>query len=438
MAAGTFTTQNKVRPGVYVQFGTEGKPLGTVSERGVVTLPLSMSWGEPHKVLTIKAGEEISELLGYALTEPQLLLVNEALKRAGTLLLYRLNAGVKAVAIAGNLTATAKWGGARGNNLTVSITEKVDAENVFTIDTLLDGKVVDTQNASQVAELASNAWLDFSGAGALAETAGIPLINGSDGTVTNQEYLDYLEIMEVHDFNTMALPVTDSVLKAAAASFSKRLREEEGKKIQVVVENYPSADYEGIISVKNGVVLETGTVLTPAQATAWVAGATAAAQMDESLTFSAYEGAVDVSPRYTNTQIITALVGGEFVFTASDNTAVVEQDINTLTSFTAQKGKVFAKNRVLRVLDGINQDFVEIFSQYYIGKIGNDGDGRNLLKGEFVNYLQTLQNTGAIQNFDSQTDVVVTAGADADSVAVEVYVQPVDAVEKIYCRVVVR
>ncbi|MEM5817169.1 MAG: phage tail sheath subtilisin-like domain-containing protein, partial [Desulfitobacterium hafniense] len=256
--------------------------------------------------------------------------------------------------------------------------------------------------------------------------------NGSDGTVTNQAYIDYLAAVEIFDFNTIALPNTDDTLKATFTAFAKRLRDDEGKKVQVVVENYPVADYEGVISVKNGVVLSDGTTLTAAQATAWVAGATAGAQVNESLTYQAYDGAVDVAPRYTNTQIIAALQEGEFVFTANDNRALVEQDINTLTSFTVDKGKQFAKNRVIRVLDGINNDFVRIFSEFYIGKVSNNPDGRNLLKSECINYMNTLQEIEAIQNFDSQSDIAVQAGNEVDAVYIEANIQPVDSIEKLY------
>lgn len=435
MAAGTFTGQNKVRPGVYINFKSEPQAAGALGERGIVSIPLTLSWGEPNKMLTIEAGEDVFTKLGYSIMDSQLRLPNEALKRAKTLLLYRLNAGTKAAVTVGNLTVTAKWGGTRGNDIAIVIQENIDDETKFDVSTLVDGTESDKQIVSTITGLAANDWVIFSGTGTLTETAGAPLMNGSDGTVTNQAYVDYLAAVEVFDFNTIALPSTDDVLKATFTAFVKRLRDNEGKKIQVVLENYPAADYEGVISVKNGVVLADGTTLSAAQATAWVAGATAGARMNESLTYQGYDGAVDVVPRYTNAQIIAALQAGEFLFTANDNQALVEQDINTLTSFTADKGKQFAKNRVIRVLDGINNDFVRIFSKFYIGKVSNNAEGRNLLKSECINYMNTLQDIDAIKNFDVQTDLTVQPGNDVDAVYIEAYAWPVDSIEKIYVRV---
>lgn len=167
-------------------------------------------------------------------------------------------------------------------------------------------------------------------------------------------------------------------------------------------------------------------------------GATAGAQANESLTYAAYDGAVDVEPKYTNSQIIAALQNGEFVFTADNGKAVVEQDINSLHTFTPTKGKQFAKNRVLRVLDTIHNDIVRIFSDFYIGKVDNNDDGRNLFKNECVNYLERLQEMGAIQNFSSQDDIRVSpVEGQVDAIYIEAYVQPVDSVEKIYMKVTV-
>jgi len=435
---GIWTVQNKVRPGVYINFKSEAQALGTLGERGIVSLPLTLPWGPAKQVIAVEAGADTIDTLGYSITAPQLLLVREALKRARTLLLYRLNAGVKATATIGTMTVTAKYGGVRGNDISIVVETNIDDSAKFDVKTLVSGQEVDSQTVETIEELQSNNWVDFSGSGTLTTTAGTPLTGGDDGSVTQQDYLDYLAAIEVYEFNTIGLTATDSATKAVFVSFARRLRDDEGKKIQIVMENYPEADYEGVISVKNGVVLSDGTTLTAAQAVAWVAGATAGAAANQSLTYDAYDGAVDASPRYTNSQIVAALQNGEFVFTGIDGRAVVEQDINTLKNFTPEKGKAFRKNRVLRVLDGLGNDYLRVFSQSYIGKVPNNDDGRNLFKSECINITNQYQNIGAVQNFDPQTDIEVLPGADSDAVVVNQWVQPVDSIEKIYMTVTVR
>lgn len=437
---GEFVVQNKVRPGVYINFVSEAAAIGTIGERGIATMALSLPWGDPHKVLTIEAGEDTQKKLGYDVSASQLLLVKEALKHAKTLLLYRLNEGTAATVTVGDLVATALYGGLRGNDLTIVVEENVDDPLKFDVISLLDGAEVDRQIVADIAGLEANDYILFTngGIGALSVTAGAPLVGGLDGAVLNADHTNYLAAIELHAFNAMAYIGTDVTLKSVYSAFASRLRDDEGKKIQVVMEDYTAADSEGVISVKNGVVLDNGTTLTSSQACAWVAGATAGANMNQSLTYTNYDGAVDASPRYTNAQIEAALLAGEFVFVPSNGRAAVEQDINSFTSFTVDKAKKFSKNRVIRVFDGIANDLTNIFKSFYIGKVDNNADGRGLFKNEIVNYLNTLQNIGAIQNFDPQADVTVTQGVESDSIYVEVSIQPVDSVEKVYMKVRVR
>ncbi|MMZ64757.1 Phage tail sheath protein [compost metagenome] len=163
----------------------------------------------------------------------------------------------------------------------------------------------------------------------------------------------------------------------------------------------------------------------------------AAAGVNESLTYTEIPNAVDVTPKYTYSEMIQALQNGELVLSASNGKVQIQQDINTLTTFTADKAKHFSKNRVVRVLDTIARDIQRTFTASYIGKIGNNADGRNLLKGEVLSYLGSLQGIGAIQNFNAETDLEVLPGIDGDAVIVNLSVQPVDSIEKIYMTVTV-
>lgn len=250
MAGGTWTSQNKVRPGVYINMNSAPQALGAAGDRGVASIALALPWGPSQQIISIAAGQDVRDVLGYDITAPQLLLVREVLKRAQTLLLYRLNAGVKASATHSGLLVTAQHGGTRGNNLSIVIQASIDQPEKFEVITLLDGTDVHRQIVADASELQPNAWVTFSGGGSLSTTAGVPLQGGTDGTVTNADHTAYLAALELYSFNTIALASTDNALKAVYAAFVRRLREQEGAKVQAALENYPVADYEGVISVK--------------------------------------------------------------------------------------------------------------------------------------------------------------------------------------------
>ena len=89
--------------------------------------------------------------------------------------------------------------------------------------------------------------------------------------------------------------------------------------------------------------------------------------------------------------------------------------------------------RPLRAICSRN-DITSIFEASYVGKVNNNADGRLLLKSALVDYFTTLQNLGAIQNFETG-DITIEAGTAIDAVLVTANIQPVDSVEKIYISV---
>lgn len=438
MSGGTWIKQNKVRPGVYINFKNNNKAKNGAGERGTVTIPVILPWGQEKAIVEVNNDDDLFEVLGIDLSSESSILLKEALKRAGKILIYRLNEGKKATVNSEALTINTKYSGSRGNDITVTIQPNIDNTAKFEVITSIDGKEVDKQLATNIEDLKANKFVEFVGNGALKPVLALHLANGTDGDVTNENYIKYLEEVEVREFNTIALPVKDNAIKALFVEFVKRLREKEGKKVQVVLENYPQADYEGVISVKNGVVLKDGTVIPSEKATAWVAAATASAGMNESLTYSEYEDAIDIDKKYTNKDIELALRAGEFVFSVSNGRAIVEQDINTLVTYNENKGQDFRKNRVIRVLDGVANDLKLKFERFYLGKIANDDDGRNLLKAEIIKYLDLIQKIDAISKFDSKNDIQVNKGSDKDCVLVNLAVQPIDSIEKIYMTVEVK
>lgn len=442
MAGGTFTVQNKARPGVYINFKSEAKPLGNLGERGIAAFPAPLTWGKAG--ITVLESETYMEqslpLIGYRPTDARIRHITAAMSHASKVLIYRIGAAgaKKASAVIGSLTATAKYAGSRGNDLQIVIQANIDQAGAFDVHTLLDGEEVHVQTAATADELSENGYANFTGTGALTETAGVPLEGGTDGTVTAGEYADAFAAFEAEEFNVLGVPVTDSAIKQLAVAFTKRLRDEEGKKIQTVLHDYPGADNEGVISLKNSIITADGLTVEPVHLLWEIAAMEAAADVNESLTYAAIPNAVDVTPKYTHSEIVRALSNGELVLSVSNGQAVIEQDINTLKTYTPTKDKKFSKNRVVRVLDATANDIRKIFSKSYIGKIDNNADGRNLLKGEVISYLERLQGLGAIQNFDSQTDIQVQPGDEVDAVMITLAVQPVDSPEKIYMNVTVK
>ncbi|MBU8728335.1 MULTISPECIES: phage tail sheath family protein [Bacillus] len=448
MNGGTFTPgTEKKRPGIYFNFKTTAQQRITLGDRGTVALPITMSWGEPKTFISISGMEDLNKKVGLNIDDKSLLLFREAKKKAQTVLLYRLNEGEPAKAqISENFNVLANYGGQKGNEVTIQVTENVLDSSKRDVVTYVGTDIVDKQVVTDVKELKQNKYVSFSGEGEVTITAGVTLSGGKNGVPSVADYTAFLEEAETEYFDVIALPNnTSEQLKATFVAFIKRLRDDQGRKVQGVVANY-AADHEGIINVTSGVVLEDGTEITPAKATAWVAGASAGANFNQSLTFVEYEGAVDTLERLDNDQVEYRLSQGEFLFTfdARDRTVSVEKDINSLTSYTTEKNKTFGKNKIIRVLDAINNDLTrELKDLIKLRKAnGNDipasDDGLQLVKTLITQYLTQLQDGSGITGFDSETDIVIALNEDRDGFLIDLAVQPVDAAEKFYFNVEVK
>lgn len=442
MAGGQFQTQNKIRPGVYININSEPRSLGAVGERGIAAIPMPLPWGEDGLIVLDNDTYQTDaiEKIGFAPADERIRHITSCMAHAKTLLLYRLNGqgAVKASYSDEQLTITAAHGGTRGNDLKVVIQPDLDQEQSFEVITLLEGEEVDRQQIAGIADFKENGFITISGEGELEPLASVQLTGGSDGEVTAGSYSRALAAYEAEQFDTLGVPTEEAAIKALVAAFIRRVRDEAGKKVNAVLVDYPQADYEGIISLKNSIITDDGLTVEPIYFLCRLTGMAAAADVNQSLTYATIPGAVDTVPRLTHSEIEQALLNGELVLTTERGRVFIEQDINTFTSYTPTKGRAFSKNRVVRVMDAIANDCKRIFEQFYIGKVDNNNDGRSLLKNELIDYLVSLQELNAIQNFDSQTDLLVEAGNDTDSVYIELYIQPVDSIEKIYMKVQVR
>ncbi len=328
------------------------------------------------------------------------------------------------------------------NGSAETVTEGTASSIMYTVQTLVNGVRKDSQTVATGTELVDNDFVVFDDVPTLTATAGTPLVGGTDGTVSDSAYISYFAEMGEYKFDTMGLPYASArTVLDAAKLFITQQNENYGKKCKLVVKNY-SADSDYIINVVTG--YETvSEIITPEIAVAEVAGMDAGAAINESLTYKVVaepEDAVRIINPIPNKDIEKALNAGKFFFTKrSDGAIVVEKDINSFRSFTPKKSYVFSKNRPKRTMDEIANTCNLIWETSYIGKVDNNASGRNIYKGDIVQYLYTLQDTyNAIQNFNSETDIEVLAGNDIDAALVNLAIQPVDSMEKLYMSVKVK
>lgn len=435
-AGGTFQSQNKVRPGAYINFIGTPKALSSVGERGVVAVPLSLSWGA--QVIEMTAQDLVTgaslEKAGVLFADNEALNLRLLLQSCSRAVIYRLNAetATKATKSFTGLNVTAVHGGTFGNKISVAIDV---AEDQITVKTYANGELKDTQRVGDVSDLTANSFVEFEATdGQVTQTSRTMLSGGTNGEEVT-DISNALATFESYAFNVLAITQTDSTTKDQAVLWIESQRADRGNKVQVVLSEY-SGDSEAVIVTQQGYKLEDGTDISKAQTVLAVASLEAGASITQSLTGAVIPGAIAVNDDpVKHDDIVDALNAGKLILSRrGDGAIVIEKDQNSLHTFTPTKGYIFSKNRPLRVLDQIGNDVKTLFNTSYLGKVSNDDNGRNIYKNDLVSYFKTLEGMGAIQNFRVD-DLLVLPGNDSDSVVVQLYVQPVDSMEKLYMTV---
>ncbi|HAT4372232.1 TPA: phage tail protein [Clostridioides difficile] len=431
LGGGTFITQNKILPGAYINFISAKRATSSLSDRGIVAMPIELDWGIDEEVFTVTSDDfekYATKHFGYDYTHEKLKGLRDLFKNIRLGYFYKLNKGVKASCT----IAIAKYSGIRGNDLKVIVTTNIDDNTKFDVITLLDNKKVDTQIAKVITDLEDNDYVNWKKDATLEASAGLVFTGGANGeAVTGAEYQAFLDKIESYSFNALGCLATTAEIKSLFVEFTKRMRDRVGAKFQTVLYKKNDADYEGIVSVENKIkdkdLIESSLIY-------WATGAIAGCDINKSNTNKRYDGEFDVDVNYTQIQLEEALKTGKFIFHKVGDEVHVLEDINTFVSFTDDKNDDFSSNQSVRVLDQIANDIATLFNEKYLGKVPNDKAGRISFWNDVIKHHKELENIRAIEDFKTD-DVSVELGNDKKTVIVSDAVKVINAMSKLYMTV---
>ncbi|MDO0375591.1 phage tail sheath subtilisin-like domain-containing protein [Clostridioides difficile] len=431
LGGGTFVTQNKVLPGSYINFVSAARATSSLSDRGIVAMPLELDWGIDEEVFQVTSDdfEKYSvKYFGYDYTHEKLKGLRDLFKNIRLGYFYKLNKGVKASCT----IATAKYSGIRGNDLKVTVTTNIDDNAKFDVVTLLDNKKVDIQVAKVITDLQDNDYITWKKDATLEASAGLVFTGGTNGeAVTGAEYQAFLDKIESYSFNALGCLATTTEIKSLFVEFTKRMRDKVGAKFQTVLYKKNDADYEGVVSIENKIKDKD---LVESSLIYWATGAIAGCDINKSNTNKKYDGEFDVDVNYTQIQLEESLKNGKFIFHKVGDEVHVLEDINTFVSFTDDKNDDFSSNQSVRVLDQIANDIATLFNEKYLGKVPNDKAGRISFWNDVVKHHKELENIRAIEDFKTD-DVSVELGNDKKTVIVSDAVKVINAMSKLYMTV---
>lgn len=422
---GSFVSQNKVLPGVYVNVAVGSKVASEIADRGVAAIGVELDWGPEDELIYLTESDfrqQAQVLLGYGYASEEMKGLRDLFKRAAACYIWRLGGGEKAE----NDWAVAKYGGERGNDLQVVISE---SDGKFAVATLLAGDEVDSQTVAQATELVDNDYLCWKDAIVLEATAGKALSGGTNESAVAEDYTAMFVALEGVSFNVLGCLAEDEATKQLFVQYVREQRESCGKKFQVVLHK-GNANYEGVIALENDVSDE-GWPKTAG--VYWLVGAEAGCAVNGSLTNATYDGEFAIKPVLGQANLQQALSGGRVVLHKLNNQLRVLEDVNTLVN-AGDSGEDMRLNQTVRVLDQIVSDLSTLFYDKYLGVVLNDNAGRVSLWNDIVAYYRKLENLRAIEGFDA-ADIVVEQGDNKKSVKISSYLTVVSAMSQLYLTV---
>lgn len=456
MATGTWDERNRpIIPGWYNRFKNKALERIGTGIHGILAMPVKANWGPIKEVVSIAVNSNAEKKLKQAFGEDS----NYTAYRLGRLallgqpkelLLYRLadsNAAIASLTLNNSedtpkefIKIETKYPTTRKFNVTIKTNIEDDTKKDFiffegTKQLFSVSAISGTADevAALINESSNNSYIiakkaSDSATGTLSNIVNLELTGGNDGCagVTNQDYLDAMEVFEGYEYDGFTLDgISDQALQNSVKTWIKK-NETEGKRIISFVgcrENdsidqansrSKEFDYEGVVNVGTKGHYD-DTWYTPAEVAVYIAALATGQGLGESICNAAtiFD---DVSPRLSRSEITETLECGTLVLTYDSGDIVVVDDVNTFKNYTDEKTKVFGNIRATKFMNAVDSD-TAIKRKDFNGKVPNDDTGRALLIAALKKYFETLSEARIIKNdFTVEIDKELQAKADADEV----------------------
>ena len=225
---------------------------------------------------------------------------------------------------------------------------------------------------------------------------------------TNVEsYNAVLKKLKDLKWNYLCIPGIKAADTTMIGAWIKQYRNDEKKTFKVVLPHY-AGDHEGIINftTENITSSVTGKKHTAAEYCARIAGILAGLSLSRSSTFYVLN---DVSSAEVPDDPNERIDAGELILTFDGSQYKIGRGVNSLTSFTATKTEDFRKIKIVEGMDLYMDDIRDTFEKYYVGKVINDYDNKQMFVAAISSYHKELLGDVLDRSYDNTVSVDVDA-----------------------------
>lgn len=442
MAGGSFSSMNKVIPGIYYKISKQAVQQPLLTASGVLLWIGARTWGDAVERISIDdySKDICYRKTGLSNTSKRMELFAQSCQE---LIAYDPREGrakASAKAFGDNVTITAAKPGSLGNNISVVIIDY--SADVAEVRTSVDGVVQHRQRVKKLGDLVSNDWVVFgvepasAGDSAHSNFGTVNLTGGSDGTASTGGAGGGLNLSPVEDeyFNVIVTDDQSPEMRQEIAAWIADRCDKRGRYARCLFvdknalpDSAPDNMYLSLcVNSVNGDDSLTAFALACVEA---------GASWNESATMSTFglDGALDEA--LSDEDLETAIENGIMaIMKRVDGALCICKDINTRAKDSAIPAQL-GKNRAVRLIETLRNTLRSLWETQYAGKVHNDETGRLLWKSKVCEVLNEFVAGHGIEQYESD-DIVVAAGEKSDEVVMTIPLQFIDSAELVYVNLI--
>lgn len=442
MAGGSFSSMNKVIPGIYYKISKQAVQQPLLTASGVLLWIGERTWGDAVERISLDdySKDVCYRKTGLSNTSKRMELFAQSCQE---LIAYDPRQGrakASATAFGGKVTITAAKPGSLGNSISVVIIDY--SADVAEVRTSVDGVVQHRQRVKKLGELVSNDWVVFGVEAANADVSAhsdfgtVNLTGGSDGTAAGGAGGGAIDLSPVEDeyFNVVVTDDQSPEMRQQISAWIADRCDKRGRYARCLfVDKNALPD-----SAPDNMYLSlcVNTVDGDATLTAFaLACVEAGASWNESTTMSTFglDGALDEA--LSDEDLETAIESGIMaIMKRIDGALCICKDINTRAKNSAIPAQL-GKNRAVRLIETLRNTLRSLWETQYAGKVHNDETGRLLWKSKVCEVLNELVVGHGIEQYESD-DIIVAAGEKSDEVIMTIPLQFIDSAELVYVNLI--
>ena len=229
----------------------------------------------------------------------------------------------------------------------------------------------------------------------------------SNSTISAGDYRAALKKLKNLKWNYLTIPGLGSADMTIVSAWIKQCRDDERKTFKAVLAHC-AGDHEGIINLTTENISSTitGEKHTAAEYCARIAGVLAGLSLARSSTYYVLE---DISEAETPDDPDGCVDNGEMVIIFDGKKYKIGRGVNSLVTFTAEKTDDVRFIKIVEGMDLYMDDIRETYDNYYVGKVINDYDGKQMFVGSVGSYHKGLLGNVLDRSFDNVVSIDIEA-----------------------------